>query len=88
MPAAGTITSIFIFVLGLTEQELLKAPIVFFEIKGLYVGGKGVNVGVQQCGMILFMRGENAKDKKRYQIYRDQIRLSFVTWTRSEGGKR
>ena len=50
---------IFISVLGLTERDLTKEPMVLIKIKVLCFGGGGVNVGAQQYGIIIFMRGEN-----------------------------
>ena len=42
--AAGTMATIFISVIGLTERDLPKDPILLIKIKGLCVGGGGVNV--------------------------------------------
>ena len=44
-------------------------------------------MGAQQYGIIIFMRGENATDKKIYQIYRDEILITFISQTRSEYGE-
>ena len=85
--SAGTMDPIFISVLGLTERELQKGPIVTIKIKFLCVGGGGVNVGAQQCSIIIFMCVENAMDRKRYQIYRDKILIPFIAQTRTEYGE-
>ena len=57
------------------------------QIKGLCVGVGGVNVGEQQYGIIIFMRGENAMDKKGYKFYRDEILVPFILKTRAEYGE-
>ena len=41
-------------------------------------------MGDQQYCIIIFMRGGNAMDKKRYQIYRDKILIPFIAKMRSE----
>ena len=69
--------TIFISVLGITESEIPKEPIVLIKTKALCVGGGGLNMGAQQSGIIIFMHGENAMDKKRYQIYREEILTHF-----------
>ena len=76
--AAGTMAPIFISVLGITERDLPKEPIFLIKIKGLCVGGGGVNLGAQQYGIIIFIRGKNAMDKKIYKIYLDMIIIPFV----------
>ena len=45
--ASGTMAPIFISVLGITERDLTREPIFQIKIKGLCVGGGGVNVGAQ-----------------------------------------
>ena len=85
--ATGMVNPIFISVIGLTEREFPKEPIVLIKIKGLCVGGGGVNVGAQQYGIIIFICGENAMDKKIYQIYRDEILIPFIAQIRSEYGE-
>ena len=73
--AAGTMVTIFISVLGTTEREIPKEPIF---------GGGGLNMRAQQSGIIIFMHGENAMDKKRYQIYREEILPHFFVQIRAE----
>ena len=46
-----------------------------------------MNVGAQQYGIIIFMRGENAMDKKIYKIYRDEILITFIVQTGAEYGE-
>ena len=46
-----------------------------------------MKVGAQQYGIIIFMRGENAMDKKRYQMYRYEILIIFIAQTRAEYGE-
>ena len=57
--AAGNMATIFILVLGINARDIPKDTIFLIKIKGIYVGGGGVNVGAQQYGIIIFMRGEN-----------------------------
>ena len=78
---------IFISVLGLTERYMPKDPIVVIKIKFICVGGGGVNVGSQQYCIIILMRGENAMERKIYQIYRDKILIPFIVQTRAEYGE-
>ena len=85
--AAGTMAPIFISVLGLTERDLPREIIFLIKITGLCVGGGGVNLEAQQYGIIIFMCGENEMDKKRYQIYRDEIIIPFIAYTRAEYGE-
>ena len=35
-------------------------------------------MGSQQYVIMIFMRGENTMDKKRHQIYRDEIIIPFI----------
>ena len=83
---ASTMAPIFISVLGRTERDIPKEPIFLIKIKGLCVGVGGVNVGAQNYGILIFMRGENAMDKKRYQIYRDKILIPFIAHTIADYG--
>ena len=46
-----------------------------------------MNVGAQQYGIIVFTRGENAMDKKIYQIYREEIIIPFIVHNRAEYGE-
>ena len=85
--ADGTMAPIFIPVLGITEREMPRYTIILIKIKGLCVGGKGVSMGAQQYGIIIFICSENAMDKKRYQIYRDKILIHFIAQPRSEYGE-
>ena len=82
--AAGTMAPIFVSVLGLNERELPQDHIVSLEIEGLCVGGGGVTLGNKQKGYVIFMRGEKGMDKKRYEMYRDNIFLPFVSQSRKE----
>ena len=43
-------------------------------------------MGDQQYCIIIFMRGGNAMDKKRYQIYRDKILIPFIAHTIADYG--
>ena len=83
--AAGISAPIFVSIVGLTEREMPSSQCVSIKIKGLCIGGDGINIGTQQQGTILFMRNDVDKcDIQRYQIYRDEIFLPFVKRSREE----
>eukprot|EP00957_Ditylum_brightwellii_P038162 2885418-Ditylum_brightwellii.AAC.1 len=55
------------------------------KIQGHCPGGGGVSVGAKQYGILLLMRnGVSDADKKRYEIYRDELLLPFISNTRKE----
>ena len=56
--AAGTMAPIFIYVLGLNDHTLPNDDCISMKIKGLCVGGGGINVSSKQCGTLLFMKGK------------------------------
>ena len=43
-------------------------------------------MGNSQCGVLMFMRGDNGMDKERYRIYRDEVLIPFVKKSREEFG--
>ena len=52
---------------------------IVLKIEGLSVGGGGVTIGNTQVGYLMFMRGQKAMDKNRYQYYRDNVLLPFIS---------
>ena len=83
--AAGVTAPIFISVLGLTTREMPNHQCISINIKGLCIGGDGVNVGCEQQGTVIFMRNDtNGGDIQRFKIYRDEILLPFISKSREE----
>ena len=76
--AAGTMTPIFISILGLMEKELPEDERITLKIEGLSVGCGGVTVATKQCGILLLVRGQKGLDKIRYNYYYDNILLPFA----------
>ena len=79
---AGTMAPIFISVLGLNDRELPQDQCVSVKIPGLCVGGGGVTVDNKGYDILMFMRGDKGIDKRRYQVYRDEVLLPFIRETR------
>ena len=82
--ADDTMDTMNILFLGITELKLTKETVLLIKIKGMCFGGEGMNLGSQHYGVIMFIRGENKIDKKRYQIYRYKILIPFIAQTRAE----
>ena len=83
---AGTMAPIFISVLVLNDRELPQDQCVPVKIPGLCVGGGGVTVDNKGYGILMFMRGDKGMDKRRYQVYRDEVLLPFIRETRKDFG--
>ena len=83
--AAGMSAPIFVSIVGLTPREMPSSQCISIKIKGLYIGGDGINVGAEEQGAILLMRnGVNKSDVQRYKIYQDKIFLPFIKRSREE----
>ena len=82
--AAGTCAPLCVTVSGLTKQEMPNEPIIMLKVRGLCVGGSGVNVGNDRPGFVFFMRGEYKMDVRRYELYQQEILIPFINSTRNE----
>ena len=83
--ATGVSVPVFVSAVGLTPREMPSCQCITLQLKGLCIGGDGINVGAEQQGTILFMRNDVEKgDVKRYKIYRDEVFLPFVQRSREE----
>jgi hypothetical protein len=68
----GLQAHIFVTVSGLTKEELpietCPSGILHLEVKGLAIGGGGVQIGGQGKGHIVFIRNDSDKDKDKKRV--------------------
>ncbi|KAL7536957.1 hypothetical protein ACHAXR_007505 [Thalassiosira sp. AJA248-18] len=70
-----------ICVAGLTEYEMPVEDFIVLEIEGLCVGGYGAHQS-RGFGYLLFMRGGNGAERKRFRWIRENVLFPFINWLR------
>ena len=80
--AVGTSAPIFITAYGLNEREMPHDKSIIVPLKGLCIGGGGVNMSGTTIGHVLFMRKQENADSIRYTHYLKNILLPFIQESR------
>ena len=80
--AVGTSAPIFITVYGLNEREMPHDKSIIVPLKGLCIGGGGVNMSGTTIGHVLFMRKQENADSIRYTHYLKNVLLPFIQESR------
>ena len=75
--AVGVSAPIFIAVYGLNKRETPKDKCILVPLKGLYIGGGGVNMNTAMDGYVLFMQRQENANTICYTHYLNYILLSF-----------
>jgi len=82
--SAGISEPLFITVTSMSEKELPLDTSLLVEVKGLCIGGGGINGGCDCVGYILFMRKKENCDMVRYSYYQKELLVSFIQMSRKD----
>ena len=82
--ALGVSAPMFITVTGLDESELPLDTSLLVKVKGLSIGGGGVNMENESVGYLLFMRKKENADLVRYSFYQKNVLFPFIKKCREE----
>lgn len=80
----GTSAPQFITVTGMTKRELPEDTSLLFKVKGLCIGGGGINVGCDGVGYILFIRKKENCDMVWYSYYQKEVLIPFNQRSRKD----
>ena len=79
---ASVMSALFITVCGLNDLEMNDSNCLLVSIKGLRMGGRGININDTTEGHILFIKKQKDADLVKSRHYQDKVLLPFLAENR------
>ena len=70
---------------GLTDDEMPEEDFIVFQVEGLCIGGYGAS-SATGIGYVIFMKGTEGAEKKRFVWILHNVTLPFIKYSREEHG--